>query len=348
MKKCPVCDKTFPDTMRFCQVDGTPLVDDAPALDPFKTMVARPEDVEAATAPPGKPVENEVLEIPAADPKKTMYASEDEIRKEMEAHDAGREDVVDIPPAPEPPKFDAPPASPFSAPEPPPSPFGAPEPSFPSEPKPSIPSPFDTPKAPAFDPPKFDEPKFEAPKFESPKFEPAAPAEPAFNPFDKPAAPKFDAPAASSNPFDKPAPMTFNPPAPAAEWAPPSAPAAGWPQAGEGGQVGVPVEKGPSSVLAIVSLALGIVGFVGAGLTLLVSIIPILLLICGTIPFLIGIGAVITGFLARSRANSMPESYSGAGLALGGIILGVLDILAPIGLLLLWILAYGAFFAASS
>ena len=30
MKKCPTCEKTFEDSYRFCQLDGTPLVDAAP------------------------------------------------------------------------------------------------------------------------------------------------------------------------------------------------------------------------------------------------------------------------------------------------------------------------------
>ena len=66
--------------MRFCQSDGTPLVDDAPAFDPYATVVARPEPpaaetpqeerVEVGIAPIAEP--EEVLDLPAADPLKTM------------------------------------------------------------------------------------------------------------------------------------------------------------------------------------------------------------------------------------------------------------------------------------
>ena len=42
MKKCPTCNKTFEDSMRFCQTDGTPLVDDEPAFDPYATIMAKP------------------------------------------------------------------------------------------------------------------------------------------------------------------------------------------------------------------------------------------------------------------------------------------------------------------
>jgi hypothetical protein len=117
MKKCPTCDREFDDGMRFCQTDGTPLVDAAPAVDPYKTMVARPEDI-AAMIPPAAPSEpeppaaaEEVLDLPAADPKKTMYASEDEIRSAMAEVDSP---IVDLPPVaetePAPPDFIAPPA----------------------------------------------------------------------------------------------------------------------------------------------------------------------------------------------------------------------------------------------
>ena len=52
MKKCPTCDKTFDDSMKFCQVDGTALVDDAPAFDPYATMVGQPRDITAAEEAP--------------------------------------------------------------------------------------------------------------------------------------------------------------------------------------------------------------------------------------------------------------------------------------------------------
>lgn len=167
MKKCPTCDRSFEDAMRFCQADGTALVDDAPPVDPYKTMVASQEEIAAAipVAAETPKQEDEVLQLPAeADPKKTMYASEEEIRKEMAARD---EPVVELPPlAPEPPKFTEPSLSPpsfgdVSPAAPPPSPLG----SSSSEPQseltgdpfqkttPPIPSPFDTPRPAAYDQP---------------------------------------------------------------------------------------------------------------------------------------------------------------------------------------------------
>lgn len=164
MKRCPTCDKTFDDNMRFCQSDGTPLVEDVP-VDPYKTMVARPEDLAAAT-PPSEPSED-LLDLPAeADPAKTMYASEREIRAEMEARD---EQVIDIPPLVEPP------APSFDEPAPPPSPFSPSDLGATSTPP--IPSPFDLPKPSTYEPPP-------VPSFAEP--EPFR-EEPAFNPFDQPA-----------------------------------------------------------------------------------------------------------------------------------------------------------------
>lgn len=150
--------------MRFCQADGTPLVEDAP-VDPYKTMVARPEDIAAAG---GSASSEDVLDLPSdSDPAKTMFASEDEIRGEMAARDAADEQVIDIPPLvePEPPKF--------SEPAPPPSPFSSPDPS--GTVGSPIPSPFETPKPMSYETP--------SPEYAEP--EPVR-EEPAFNPFDQP------------------------------------------------------------------------------------------------------------------------------------------------------------------
>lgn len=217
--------------MRFCQSDGTSLVDDAPPLDPYKTMVARPGDFVAsipkADVPIPSPASDEVLEIPAeADPNKTMLASEDEIRREMNARD---EQVVELPPLVDTPKFEPMPAppSPFDAvKEESSSPFGSSTP--------PIPSPFDSPKPAAFDPP----PAVENPAFKEP--------EPIHN-------------VPSSNPFDTPQNQQMA----QAEWTPPPAPDASW----QNQQIGQdtpfqPPMGGSGSVnqtLPIISLVLGIV-----------------------------------------------------------------------------------------
>jgi hypothetical protein len=44
MKHCPSCNRTFDDTQSFCSVDATPLISDASAYDPAKTVLATGPD----------------------------------------------------------------------------------------------------------------------------------------------------------------------------------------------------------------------------------------------------------------------------------------------------------------
>lgn|GEM_PF-660676 len=89
MKKCPSCQKTYEDNMKFCQSDGTPLVvvaEDTPSDDPFKTMVASdinlpvegPETPEAAEpkdeTPTRPPVREPVSFSPATPPAQESAA----------------------------------------------------------------------------------------------------------------------------------------------------------------------------------------------------------------------------------------------------------------------------------
>jgi hypothetical protein len=311
MKKCPVCEREYDDNMRFCQTDGTALVDKTePPPDPYKTMVARKEDIAAAipkSTPPESssvvppipsPLEDQLLEIPPAnDPNKTQFVSESELRAEMERHSAENQ-VIEVPPATKNEASDipisgdpdmAPPAEMVS--EPPPSPFSAPpadEPgpaNFPTSPP--IPSPFNAmPKEPI--------PESEAPQFAEPEI-------------------------ASPNPFDQPAQTA---PMAQAEFNTPATPESNMqnPQ-----NFGAPAAAGQNKTLSIIALILGI-----AGLTIC----------CGTfLPSLLG---VILGFMGRSKATSDPSQYGGAGLALGGIITGAIGL---IGGVIFWIV-YIFWFAA--
>lgn len=277
--------------MRFCQSDGTPLVDDAP-LDPYKTMVARPEDIAAAMPPvssnapvPEPPKDEEVLQLPAEpDPLKTMFASEDEIRTEMNARDAADDQVMDIPPlAPEPPKFsepslsppsfrDMPPSSPFSQPSsglgsdlPNESPFG--------KTTPPIPSPFSGPKPPSYDPPAPNFPQFKDP-------------EPVVS-------------TSSPSPFDSPSSA-------AQEWAPPSAiePSNKQEHMQNSPQSASPPGAGLNKTLPIVSLVAGIIS------------------LCCWLSPITGIVALVTGYLGMKNVNNDPKSYGGKGLAIAGMITG--------------------------
>jgi hypothetical protein len=364
MKRCPTCDKTFDDAMRFCQSDGTPLVEDAP-VDPYKTMVASQDDIaaalkdmkEAKETPPAAESED-VLQIPEEedDPRKTMVASKEEIDQVL-----SEEPAMEIPPmakapeppvkaaepTPEPPPFIAPveekpkassmppvsaePPKPFEAPKPA-EPPKAPEP--PKTPTPP-PSPFDSEHIPDFSmttppiPSPFNEPK--APDFIDPKPIESKPA--------PPAAPMAASPG-SSNPFDAPS----APQAPAgnapAEWKPPAPPEPAWQGQGLGKDTPFqpPAVKGPSSVMAIISLVLALIG--------LISVLPtILILFCGILPLGLGLAAIIVGFLARSRAKKDPEHYGGSGLAMAGILLGILAFIAPIAITVLMFVFYGALMA---
>lgn len=337
MKKCPTCDKTFEDSMRFCQVDGTSLVDDAPAFDPYATIVGG--QISAATADPAFaepetaadpeihytvgsiPIAepDDVLDLPSSDPLKTMYVSEAEMQSAL-----SNADIMEIPPIeeasqPAPPSFIVPETAPAYLPEvtppsfeptPPPSPFAAE--SLPVEPA-----------APVFLDPEPVTPIFDlpAPAFEEPAVPPAAFPDTDHGNFDEAATmiqPSFQ------SPFEQ-APAAWEPtPAPVEQWSPPPAPDASWqnqqigsntpfqpPPTGAGGQ---------NKTLAIVSLVAGILGMT----------------VCcgGLIPSIV---AIVTGFMARSKAAQNPAEYGGAGLATGGLITGILGLVLGIVLIVLQI-----------
>ena len=332
MKRCPTCEKTYDDNMRFCQADGTPLEEAAEPVDPYKTMVARPGDIAAAIpkssfdAPAGKPPageskpeHDEVLQLPKdEDPRKTTFASENEIRREMASQPAD-EQVMEIPPldksaVPEPPKFAEPsfgdpgskPPSPFDSPKDKPSPA----PDF-QKTSPPIPSPFNEPKPVEKTPPvSFEPPKAAAPPpspFDAPK--PSAP-EPPPPSFPKEPEPVFQQ-STGGSPFDQP---SAPPPGPA-DWNPPAVADSGWqnaPAVKNQGSAPAPGKTGPNSTLAIVSLVLGIVSF-----------------ICGLGP-LAGIPAIIIGFMQRGKIKRYPGQYAGGGMAMVGILLGVLNFILVI------------------
>src|SRR4051794_26067810 len=137
MKKCPTCNKTFEDSMRFCQTDGTPLVDDEPEFDPYATIVAKPGEViippaaeepapaqetsperadehvlepvaasdESSAGPISEP--QDVLDLPErGDPLKTMYVSEAEMQAAFGTSDD--EQKQDEDPQPQQPSFNVP------------------------------------------------------------------------------------------------------------------------------------------------------------------------------------------------------------------------------------------------
>lgn len=96
MKKCPNCQKTFDDNMKFCQVDGTPLVvvaDNQPKEDPYATMVANKSDLQIP------PEETKVEPKEEEDPYKTVVGSpampKSEPKKEEDLLEVPGDDEID-------------------------------------------------------------------------------------------------------------------------------------------------------------------------------------------------------------------------------------------------------------
>ncbi len=310
MKKCPSCEKTFEDSMRFCQVDGTPLVDDEPAFDPFATMVARPGDLISAASvevsdeargdeQPSAPAINEpdeVLDLPdEADPLQTMYVSESELKDAMGEADTSEDPGMEVPLVePELPTFSEPEiASPsFGSVQPPPSPFA----SVDSGENTPIPSPFNEP-TPTLDNDDQEEETViprEIPSFGSLLPETTPESDP--QPFADPESAK----TITSSGFEIPSAVDA--------WTPPPVPDANWQNQEIGSntpfQPPVTGTAGENKTLAIVSLVLGIVS------------------LCCYVSPITGLAAVVTGFMAMKNVNNQPDVYGGKGLAIAGMVIG--------------------------
>lgn len=307
MKRCPTCDKTFDDNLKFCQIDGTSLVEDAP-VDPYKTMVASKEEIAAAMAAMSaadeiKVPEEPVLEIPSSiDANVTQVVSEAELRAEMEKISSVDNQVIDVPPipdsiAPELPKFNEPSLSPpsFGESAPPPSPFSGGADAKPDDvpftttSSSPIPSPFGDPKPPSMEPSTPFEHEFSAPE------EPIPPT------------PQFAEPEPAYNPFEHSAPMASEPLA-QAELTAPAAPDTDMQNPQNFGNA-APASGSVNQTLPIVSLVFGILS------------------LCCYISPLTGLIALITGFMGMKNVNNDPSQYGGKTLALVGMILGGLFLL---------------------
>jgi len=82
----------------------------------------------------------------------------------------------------------------------------------------------------------------------------------------------------------------------------------------------------------VVSIGLALVG--------LAFMIPTLFFVlCGIVPIACGLIAIVVGILAKVRASKDPLNWGGGGLAIGGIIVGVLCLVAPV----LYIIVYAVF-----
>jgi hypothetical protein len=355
MKQCPTCQKEFPDSMRFCQSDGTPLVEKAekaPPPDPYKTVVGG-----------SIKMDDDILQIPPDDPNKTMVSP-------MSMPKAEPPKSESAPPKPfsEPPKAESQPQAPPQPPKFSDVDMNAPKfgdlSASPSSGVSGGSSPFsDAPKSgsvppasPFNDPPKSDSEKIfgsppplwasserDAGKSESP-FDKQKPP-PSSSPFDKPLGspssspfektppppykepePKFGGGQPSSpfgqSPFDQPkSPLgqnePVNQPFQQNEWTPPPAPVANWQDQGLGANT--PFQ--PPAVS----------GAGGQNQTLpIISLVLGILSLCCYVSPITGIAALITGFLGMKNANNNPAQYGGKTLAIVGMILGGLFFLIGI------------------
>lgn len=101
MKRCPVCDRTFDDSMKFCQVDGTPLVAAGgnETFDPMKTSVSNLSDeseqpFDSYKTMVGNPVS--VEENTSDDSSaRTQILSPEEMDREMNANSVKDETIKD-------------------------------------------------------------------------------------------------------------------------------------------------------------------------------------------------------------------------------------------------------------
>lgn len=306
MKRCPTCQKEFPDSLRFCQTDGTPLVEAAennnPASDPYKTIVGGIQEKD-----------DDILQIHGNDdPMKTVVSSSDAPKFDMPSSSGANEppkaaepgmnapsfgdlssgSAGSAPPSSspfdEPPKFDAPsPADANSSPfgsysDKNDSPFGAPS-------NQSGSSPFGgaSDKTP---PPPYKDADFsggQQPYNQSPFSQSQTPF------------------GASNEPFNQPFQQN--------DWTPPPAPVAAWQDQGLGANTPFqsPVVQGEDKTLAIVSLVCGILSLTCCGL-------------------LTGIPALITGYMAKNNVDNNPQQYGGRGMALAGMIMGGVSIVFTI------------------
>jgi len=345
MKKCPSCDKTFEDSLKFCQVDGTPLVDEVDegeVIDPYKTMVAKQVDLPI----PAKPKEEEPEE-PSEEPSKkpvsepgesfdpynTIVAGSPTQTGKREAASDSNEDQEDLLKTmvvssqtsddielelPEKdPKDDSKEETPAT---PPPSPF-----SSPVESKEEV---EETPE-----PQKTDAPSVPAPEASENDSDDDKPSVPIPSPFDKSMPPGYSRP--STPPFDPSEPVKAEKVVPAStaveklevksdeseDLSPPPAPIEEWKE--KAIEKNIAEETQPSKeqnqTLAIISLASGILS----------------MLCC--ISIVTGPVAIITGFMARGKIAENPNEFGGGMLALVGMITGAVGTILFIVVMIAWL-----------
>lgn len=342
MKRCPACNKTFADGMKFCQTDGTLLVEDAPPADPYKTVVGNQSDIASAIPPldpfktmvasPPKAVEEDLLQLPdEPDLAKTMMVSQDELNKESKAGGVGDVPPLDLSPMPSAPLIEPKPAAPNDFPSPPKSnePSLRPPNFGDSGYESGLPKPSETHSSDATaardsgisreNPPS----PFDSKPFQN-DFSMQSPYgnqenKPIPSPFQDSLPPLYQSPFQPPTPFGQP--ESYNQPMVQSGWTPPPAPASEWQNQNIGQNTSFQppaAGNGQNQTLAIISLVCGVLSIFCCG-----WIVP-------------GIAAVALGFIAKNKADQNPNEYGGRGLALGGIITGGISLVLGIIVLILY------------
>ena len=78
------------------------------------------------------------------------------------------------------------------------------------------------------------------------------------------------------------------------------------------------------------------------GLAIAALIVGILSLVCCVLGVALGPAAAVMGFISRGRISSSSGTIGGGGLAIGGLILGVIGFFAGLGWILFFVLASNA------
>lgn len=373
MKKCPNCQKTYDDNLKFCQADGTPLVavaEDKPEENPYKTTVAKksdlpippeekkpepepePEAVEEvdpyATMVAGsdlpEPKEEDVLEIPEkpVDPMKTMVAGGDtseRIQIDMPVDEPAKQAEKEaVQPSPSSSQTDSETDKPRVSGE---SAAGAPN----QTPPPEEPVRRETPSVPPA-----------AAGSESRRPEPQkkedTPATPIPSPFEESMPPGFMPP--TTPPFDTPEspvePEQADEPVEPERAASPHLPEALPSDFADVEEVAVEVEPAESSV-PVPTFGQNIEASkssppapAGEGASQVMAYVSLGLGVIGLIccfSIIPSVAAVIVGYIARSKAIENPAEYGGATYAMIGIVLGVIGTIIGILLLVFQILLGG-------
>lgn len=375
MKRCPTCDKTFADGMKFCQTDGTLLIEDAPPADPYKTVVGNQGDIASAFPPldpfktmvaPAPPkAEEDVLQLPdEADSLKTMVVSQEDLQNELKSGEADDVPKLDLPPLGGAvpiiePKVGTPgdfsPATPKSG-----DPFSSPSniggSSEPALPKPLQPIADDsstgmnsgvqteTPSSPFDSSPSPNDFSGQPPYGNQENKPIPSPFDGSMVGYQPPPAPPFDAP--KPPPFQSSEPVfggqqQQSPPFGQSPFQPPTPFGTAEPfnqplQQAEWTPPPAPISEWQNQNIGANTPFQPPPAGQDQTLAIVSLVCGILgILCCG---MLTGIPAIITGYMAKNNVDANPNQYSGRGMALAGMILGGVSVVLSIVVIILQVL----------